>query len=555
VPTALPHTFSAGAYHSADSLSTCLFALIKKTQHASFLSKFPPISAESNRKGGDMKSSTSILITAMVLTPLALPAPLGAQHTRYQLVDLGTLGGPASYRSGFGDGETIVNERGFATGISDTSIPDPNCSGCFYSQAFQWKNGVLSDLGTFPGGHYSYGNAINALGWIAGSSDTGEFDPLTGSLAAHAVLWKNSEMIDLGTLGAGLESATVYVANAGEAVGYSTVDTVPDPFLYLGASPHPFIWKNGAMRDLGTLGGPDAMPTNGCNEQRGDLVAGWSLINSTPNLTTGFPTQHAFVWENGTMVDIPTLGGTLAGAQCANNRGQVVGQSNLIGDSGCNGSTSSCDQHPFLWDHGTLVDLGALGGSYSVATWLNDAGEAVGGSWTAGDELFHATLWKHGAITDLGALGDDCYSLAQAVNSQHEIVGRSFSCDFSLLRAALWEKGTAIDLNTLIPANSSLRLVEAVDITDRGEIYGRGLPQDCGELDEDQCGHDFVLIPCEIAGRQNCQDNIGILSAIVQNSVAPIHRRTTAPQTRPARKGSVPAWRRRLAARQFGSGS
>src|SRR2546428_14110655 len=89
------------------------------------------------------------------------------------------------------------------------------------------------------------------------------------------------------------------------------------------------------------------------------------------------------------------------------------------------------NQHAFLWDHGTLTDLETLGGSFSVVVWLNNAGEAVGGANTTGDELFHATLWRNGTIKDLGTLPGDCFSLAYAVNSKEQIVGTSFACDFS----------------------------------------------------------------------------------------------------------------------------
>jgi len=40
------------------------------------------------------------------------------------------------------------------------------------------------------------------------------------------------------------------------------------------------------------------------------------------------------------MRDLGTLGGTFGFAQCANNLGQVIGQSNLAGDMA---------QHAFFW--------------------------------------------------------------------------------------------------------------------------------------------------------------------------------------------------------------
>src|SRR5439155_13940950 len=228
---------------------------------------------------------------------------------------------------------------------------------------------------------------------------------------------------------------------------------------------------------------------------------------------------------------IPTLGGTFAVAQCANNRGQFIGQSNLAGDVGCNGSLDSCNQHAFLWDHGTLTDLETLGGSFSVVVWLNNAGEAVGGANTTGDELFHATLWRNGTIKDLGTLPGDCFSLAYAVNSKEQIVGTSFACDFSVARAVLWDKGSISDLNAAIPPDSSLQLRETFNIDDRGEIVGEGFPVGCDNVDV--CGHIFLLIPCNHAGTR-CEGNAGISA---RTGPSAIHDRYNACSTPPPNKG------------------
>jgi probable HAF family extracellular repeat protein len=354
--------------------------------------------------------------------------------------------------------------------------------------------------------NFSHATSVSARGWATGGSGIAEIDPLTGRQTEHAVLWKDGEIIDLGTLGTGVNSAGLYVKNSGQVVGFGTADTEPDPFASIGLTPfashtHTFIWKGGVIHDLGTLGGPDAFATaGGCNLERDDLVAGASFTTSTPN-ASGFPTLDPFLWNNRTMMDLGGLGGTFGFAQCANNHGQVIGQSNLPGDE---------NQHAFLWEQGTMKDLGTLGGSFSLAIWLNNKGEAVGGSDTRGNESFHATLWRNGQVHDLGTLDGDCASLALAVNSKSQIIGQSFNCDTETARAVLWDKGRIVDLNEAIPADSTLRLTETFNINEHGEIVGRGLPAGCSS--GDACGHIFLLVPCNRAGTQACEGNTSPMS-------------------------------------------
>ena len=40
-----------------------------------------------------------------------------------------------------------------------------------------------------------------------------------------------------------------------------------------------------------------------------------------------------------------------------------------------------------------MIDLGTLGGTYSIAYRVNPSGLVVGGSNTAGDAEFHAVMW------------------------------------------------------------------------------------------------------------------------------------------------------------------
>jgi hypothetical protein len=105
-----------------------------------------------------------------------------------------------------GVGAQVLNSRGVVTGSADTSIPDPNAPNClnplacFISHAFKWRKGSLTDLGALPGVNSSFGSWITANGLVAGISGNGEIDPLTGGPEERAVLWKDRQIIDLGTL-------------------------------------------------------------------------------------------------------------------------------------------------------------------------------------------------------------------------------------------------------------------------------------------------------------------------------------------------------------------
>jgi probable HAF family extracellular repeat protein len=283
-----------------------------------------------------------------------------------------------------------------------------------------------------------------------------------------------------------------------------------------------FLWENGVMKDIGTLGGPDAVPGTGINN-RGQIT-GSSYINFVPNPSTGVPTADPFLWEDGNMIDLGSFGGTNGFGLAVNNRRKVIGASNLLGD---------VETHAFLWDHGILVDLKTLGGTVSTPTWLNEAGEVVGGSTTQGDQAFMAFLWKDGLMTNLGTVSGDPCSQANSINEEGQVVGISASCDFfTVQHAFLWENGSIFDLNTLIPPNASLKLFYAADINDRGEIVGVGVPP-TAPPNPDLFGHLFVLIPCEevYGDAEGCEEDNDETVALLQNTAATTPARTKVTQS------------------------
>jgi probable HAF family extracellular repeat protein len=213
------------------------------------------------------------------------------------------------------------------------------------------------------------------------------------------------------------------------------------------------------------------------------------------------------------MIDLGSLGGVDGFTVGLNNRGQVVGGSSVASNPGAcylGGTTefnNNPDCHPFLWDDGKLIDLkiSTTGGSPANVVAINEAGEIVGGG-AFPNAPFDAYLWRNGVATDLGNLGD-CLSEGSSINSHGQIVGKTHLCDFTFSHAFLWEDGSIVDLDTLIPPESSLRLVWAIAINERGEIAGIGAPPGVPRGNIYTQGHAFLLIPCdEDHGDSECED-------------------------------------------------
>jgi probable HAF family extracellular repeat protein len=467
-----------------------------------------------------MKSRFSICIAAIaVCAVLRLPAQLAAQekqdhkgsiHHHYQLLDLGTFGGPTGWicnDPNFAGGACgVLNNRGTIISGADSSTANPNYGNPsiflppngsppgdpFIQHAYRWNAGALEDLGTLPGGFNSFAQSISTGGLVAGVSENGAFDPLFNVPAAHAVLWPRGagSIIDLGTLDGGYESAAFSVNDRAQVVGWA-FNTIPDSFWFFPTQVRAFLWQNGKMQDLGTLGtGTDAW-AYWVNEQ--GQVAGASFTSTTVNpiltpcttLQIQTPTQDPFLWDNGNLIDLGTLGGTCGVPNAINNRGQVVGLSDTTGD---------IYYHAFLWPgkNNTMQDLGTLGGCCAIANWIDDSGAIVGGSYLSDGE-FHAFIWKHELMADLGPKG--ACTEALGINSREQVVG--FTCSINALGdAVLWEDGQFIDLNVFnYPGSGLQQLVLAYNINNSGEIVGLGVPPSCA--DPFSCGHGYVLIPCD----------------------------------------------------------
>jgi probable HAF family extracellular repeat protein len=311
----------------------------------------------------------------------------------------------------------------------------------------------FTDLGTL-GGSFSNAYGINSAGQIVGVGRT------TGDNSDHATLWSSGSVFDLGTLGG--NSVAMAINEAGKVVGVSSPpgNTSPDAILW-----------DGTLTNLNVLYG-----TSGNSTAFGINDAG--LIVGQTNTTNG---PRAILWNNGTLIDLGTLGGNYSGAYAINNAGQVAGTS----------ITAANLQHAALWNGATPTDLGTLGGTISAAYGINDAGQVVGYSEIAGDTAFHATLWSGGSVTDLGTLGGN-YSFASGINDVGLVAGNSTTAVGTQV-ATLWDGSALLDLNSLVDSSATGWLLqEANAINNGGEIVGVAFNNNLGQA------HAFLLTP--IAG-------------------------------------------------------
>jgi probable HAF family extracellular repeat protein len=306
---------------------------------------------------------------------------------------------------------------------------------------------TVTDLGTL-GGSFSRALGMNDSGEIVGFSDTAGGN-------SHAFLYEDGQMTDLGTLGGGFFSIAEDINDSGEAVGFST--------LRSGAT-HAFLYKAGQMTDLGTLGG---------NSSSALAINDAGVIVGGANTASG--EDHAFVYKEGQMTDLDTLGGRRSAGMDINDVGEIVGYS----------ETSSGEMHAFLYKDGQMKDLGTLGGISAVATSINNVGEIAGVLTTTSGER-HPFIYRDGQVIDLGTLGGT-YSNTYNINDGGEIVGSSYTASMDQQRAFLYKEGQMKDLNDLIPAESGWDLWDAFAINNQGQIVGGG--------DKEEGFHAYLLTP------------------------------------------------------------
>src|SRR5229473_8370729 len=309
--------------------------------------------------------------------------------------------------------------------------------------------------------------------------------PILTSIAASSLLAALAiaqppryTITDLGSVG-GSPGQPYVITNNGLIGGAAAI---PDGRM------HAILWYKGLkLMDIGTpgLGGPNSAAF-GVNEF-GQTVG--QAETSVPNggedfcgfKALGFPsgtTCLPFLWQNGVMTKLPTLGGANGYANMINNRGEVAGLAeNNTKDPGCPVSQFE----PVIWENGAIRKLPTPSGApYGVAAWINDNGQAVGAAgacaaFNPNTGLYlvenYALLWeKDGSVHDLGNLGGtgaNAGNHACALNNQGQVVGHSELPNDTTFHGFLWTKETGMrDLGTLPGDFASL----ALGINDGGDV-------------------------------------------------------------------------------------
>jgi probable HAF family extracellular repeat protein len=312
---------------------------------------------------------------------------------------------------------------------------------------------------TLLGGTGSAASDINRWGDVVGS--------ITSGGVTHGFLNAGGTYTDLGTLG-GTNSNANAINDAGQIVGGS--DNGSGQF-------HAFTYASGTMSDLGTLGG-DRSEAFGINNH--GVIVG-DALNGAP-ATMGF--AQAFSYSGGTMTDLGTLPGGLGSTAYAINDKGMIGGSSFEGPF----TVPEYPFHAVTFGGGTAHPIGAPDIGDSALYGLNDDGLAVGGIPTSTlTHGSHAFLYDHGTITDLGILDptqDD--SIARDINNLRQIVGTAavtIDPDHYGYHGFLWTGAGLVDLNTLIDPKSGWVITSANGINDAQQIaatacYG-GVFGDC----------------------------------------------------------------------------
>ncbi len=340
---------------------------------------------------------SALKITLAVLESLENRRLLAA--TTYAVVDLGAIGNGTSRALG-------INDLGEVVGTSTDSGGTEH--------AFLWKRGNLIDLGVINHVNPAEAVDINTRSDVAGTI-------LTSTTQQAALFQTNgTTVLPLGTPAGARSSSAGGVNNASQVAGTAQLSNGVQHAVSF--TPGGGSRGSTLVTDLGTLGGRSSFG-NDINDM-GNIVGGSDLGSGTEHAFIYASTQFSqqpvpFTRARFLLQDIGTLGG-LSEATAINDGNQVVGFS----------ATNNGQQHAFLWQTGTMQDLGALMGGTSTALGINSLGQVVGSASMIGPVPTHGFIWQNGVLSDLnirGSLGGAVITEATDINSLGDIAATAVS--------------------------------------------------------------------------------------------------------------------------------
>lgn len=240
-----------------------------------------------------------------------------------------------------------INDAGQITGTSEASAGPI---------AFLYSNGKLTPVGTLGSYsephndaaiNYSFAHGINARGVVIGRSSSVEGElPFLYDRAITAL----------------------HLGHSAIAHGINDAGSITGEFFAVPGAFHAFLYRNGAVTDLGTLGGPQSF---------GSAINGADQITGTAETANGGP-RNAFLYSEGAMKDLGSLYASGSAGYAINKSGQVVGLSRGTA-AGASAQTTAT-----LWNGTKTIDLNATlaarlpnNASLIQAIGINDRGWIV----------------------------------------------------------------------------------------------------------------------------------------------------------------------------------
>ena len=223
---------------------------------------------------------------------------------------------------------------------------------------------------------------------------------------------------------------------------------------------HAFIWNSViGLTDLGTLGG-DRSYALGINDS--GQVVGYSDV-------AGNTTRHAFTWTaSGGMVDLGTLpGGSWTQGEKINASGEISGE----------GINANNRQVPAFWSASTgwvaFGETPETSGSYGYS--INDAGVVTGQLYEGSPQVVHAFYWRlgGGALRFTPPLSSELHMAGYDINNRNFIVGNALMPNgrweaFVWSKAGFSQVGDTVGIGFFPGAASTV----AHAINDNNEVAG-----------------------------------------------------------------------------------